>query len=204
MSAGTTSPSSSPNRLGLWCGMMLASIGIIAGLRFSGAIDKSTSYILLIVPFALAIQFYLSLRRAEKTASKASLAAIRYTRGMILASLGYTLGLGIAVSLWNNYALSPGVVFAISLLPALPTFGMIWVMGRYLAEEGDEYLRHRAVSAALWGLGGVLGIGTFYGFLEMFELVPHVWAWWVMPVWAIGMGLAQFAMRQGGAKGEDT
>ena len=45
--------------------------------------------------------------------------------------------------------------------------------------------------AALFALGVVLAIGIFYGFLETFELVPHIWAWWVLPVWAIGLGLAQ-------------
>ena len=36
-------------------------------------------------------------------------------------------------------------------------------------------------------------------FLEMFELVPHIWAWWVLPVWAIGLGLAQLWQKVRGA-----
>ena len=95
------------------------------------------------------------------------------------------------MTLWNSYQLSDALVFAISLLPTVPTFGIIWAMARYLAEEQDEYLRHRTIMAALVALGVVLAIGIFYGFLEMFELVPHIWAWWVLPVWAIGLGLAQ-------------
>ena len=83
-------------------------------------------------------------------------------------------------------------MFAISLLPAIPTFGMIAVMGRYLSEEQDEYLRYRSIMASLFGLGLVLALGTFWGFMEMFGLVPHIWSWWVMPVWAIGMGFGQF------------
>ena len=114
-----------------------------------------------------------------------------YNRRIVFSSLGYVLGLGIAVTLWNSYQLSDALVFAISLLPTVPTFGIIWAMARYLAEEQDEYLRHRMIMAALVALGVVLAIGIFYGFLEMFELVPHIWAWWVLPVWAIGLGLAQ-------------
>ena len=116
---------------------------------------------------------------------------VDYNRRIVFSSLGYVLGLGIAVTLWNSYQLSDALVFAISLLPTLPTFGIIWAMARYLAEEQDEYLRHRMIMAALVALGVVLAIGIFYGFLEMFELVPHIWAWWVLPVWAIGLGLAQ-------------
>ena len=41
------------------------------------------------------------------------------------------------------------------------------------------------------GLGVVLAAGSFWGFLETFGVVPHVWAWWTFPVWAIGMGLSQ-------------
>ena len=116
---------------------------------------------------------------------------VDYNRRIVFSSLGYVLGLGIAVTLWNSYQLSDALVFAISLLPTVPTFGIIWAMARYLAEEQDEYLRHRTIMAALFALGVVLAIGIFYGFLEMFELVPHIWAWWVLPVWAIGLGLAQ-------------
>ena len=34
-------------------------------------------------------------------------------------------------------------------------------------------------------------IGSFWGFLETFELVPHVPGWWAVPIWALGMGLGQ-------------
>ena len=37
----------------------------------------------------------------------------------------------------------------------------------------------------------MLAIGSFWGFLETFELVPHVPGWWAVPIWAIGMGLGQ-------------
>ena len=120
-----------------------------------------------------------------------SAAMATYNRRVLLSSFGYVLGLGIAVTLWNGYELSRPLVFAISLLPTLPTFGIIWAMARYIAEERDEYLRHRTIMASLVALGFVLAIGIFWGFLEMFELVPHIWAWWVLPVWALGLGMAQ-------------
>ncbi|MBU7579080.1 MAG: hypothetical protein KAF27_01215, partial [Porphyrobacter sp.] len=104
-------------------------------------------------------------------------------------------GLGIALALWNIYTLTGPLAVAIALLPTIPTFAMIWAMGRYLVEETDEYLRYRMVRAAIMSLGMVLAIGIFWGFLETFELVPHVWAWWVLPVWAVGLGLAQLWMK---------
>ena len=170
----------------LWVVLYLVAIGIVGTLKLTDAINGPTGFILL----ALATGLLIPIAR-QRTAGCVSKAMVDYNRRVLVSSFGYALGLGIAVTLWDNYELSRPVVFAISLLPTLPTFGVIWAMARYLAEEQDEYLRHRTIMAALIALGLVLALGIFWGFLEMFELVPHVWAWWVLPVWAIGLGFAQ-------------
>ncbi|WP_390586723.1 hypothetical protein [Erythrobacter sp. MTPC3] len=188
----TSSAPASTIRPGAWAGGMFASLGIIAGLKFSGAIEPPAIYLLLIIPLVLSVQFYRSMQRSADNCGASSPAIKRYNRGIALASLAYVLGMGIAVAIWERTELTDGLVFLISLLPAIPTFAMIWVMGRYLTDEQDEYLRHRSIMASLAGLGLVLALGTFYGFLEMFGLVPHVWAWWILPIWAIGMGLFQY------------
>ena len=181
-----------PNRPGLltspgrWVALYFLSVVIIAALKLTGAIESPVGFILLAAATCLLLP--LARRRSDGCISRAM---ADYNRRIVFSSLGYVLGLGIAVTLWNSYQLSDALVFAISLLPTVPTFGIIWAMARYLAEEQDEYLRHRMIMAALVALGVVLAIGIFYGFLEMFELVPHIWAWWVLPVWAIGLGLAQ-------------
>ena len=171
---------------GRWVALYFFSVVIIAALKLTGAIESPVGFILLAAATCLLLP--LARRRSDGCISRAM---ADYNRRIVFSSLGYVLGLGIAVTLWNSYQLSDALVFAISLLPTLPTFGIIWAMARYLAEEQDEYLRHRTIMAALVALGVVLAIGIFYGFLEMFELVPHIWAWWVLPVWAIGLGLAQ-------------
>ena len=170
----------------LWVVLYLVAIGIVGTLKLTDAINGPTGLILL----ALATGLLIPIAR-QRTAGCASKAMVDYNRRVLVSSFGYALGLGIAVTLWDNYELSRPFVFAISLLPTLPTFGVIWAMARYLADEQDEYLRHRTIMAALIALGLVLALGIFWGFLEMFELVPHVWAWWVLPVWAIGLGFAQ-------------
>ncbi len=171
---------------GRWVALYFFSVVIIAALKLTGAIESPVGFILLAAATCLLLP--LARRRSDGCISRAM---VDYNRRIVFSSLGYVLGLGIAVTLWNSYQRSDALVFAISLLPTLPTFGIIWAMARYLAEEQDEYLRHRTIMAALFALGVVLAIGIFYGFLEMFELVPHIWAWWVLPVWAIGLGLAQ-------------
>jgi hypothetical protein len=133
--------------------------------------------------------------KAHRTGAM-SPALVRYMRRFLLATLAYVVGLGIATWLHKQGMAGQGIsgrsaAALLALLPAVPTLAMIWTMARYLAEEKDEFLRHRAVEAALAGLGLVLALGSFWGFLETFGVVPHVWAWWVVPVWATGMGLWQ-------------
>lgn len=176
-----------------WVAAYFVAVAIIAALRLTDAINGTTGFILLAAATGALI---VPMRRAGACSSPAM---ATYNRRVLVSAFGYVLGLGMAITLWNDFELSRPLIFAISLLPTLPTFGMIWAMGRYLAEEGDEYLRHRTIMAALAALGLVLALGIFWGFLEMFELVPHVWAWWVLPVWAIGLGLAQLWQKVRGA-----
>tara|TARA_A100001391_G_scaffold191383_1_gene164661 strand:- start:41 stop:622 length:582 start_codon:yes stop_codon:yes gene_type:complete len=170
-----------------WVGLYFLSVAIIGALRISDAINGPTGFILL----AAATGILIPITRKGHDGSGQSSAMASYNRRVLICTFGYVLGLGIAVTLWNEYELSDPVVFAISLLPTLPTFGVIWAMARYLGDEQDEYFRHRTIMASLVALGFVLAIGIFWGFLEMFELVPHIWAWWVLPVWAIALGLTQ-------------
>ncbi|WP_257594195.1 hypothetical protein [Parerythrobacter lacustris] len=176
---------------GFWIGLFCANIGAIVAWRVTDAINSPTGTVLL----ALTMLLLIPIVKAGERSGCNSPAMRIYNRRVLIASFGYVLGLGTAISLWRNYDLARPAIFAISMLPVLPTFGMIWAMARYLIEEEDEYLRYRTTMAALVGLGGVLAIGIFWGFLEMFELVPHIWSWWVLPVWALGLAIAQLWMK---------
>ena len=68
---------------------------------------------------------------------------------------------------------------------------MIAAMGRLIVEEEDEYLRYRFVRAALFWLGTLLTLATVWGFFEQFDLVPHAPGWMAVPVFALGLGIAQ-------------
>ena len=179
----------SPKR---WIVFYFIGIAAVATLKLTDAIEGPVAFILLAAATALLLP--LARRRANACGSRAM---ADYNRRVVLSTFGYVLGLGIAVSLHDRLDLSGPATFAISLLPALPTFGIVWAMVRYLAEENDEFLRHRTIMSAMAGLGAVLALGIFWGFLEMFEVVPHIWAWWVLPVWALGLGLSRawLAMR---------
>jgi hypothetical protein len=175
----------------LWAAAFLIAVAASSALRISEAIDPTTGYILLACAMGILIPMTRAATAQQEACGAASPAALRYTRGIMLASFVYVAGLGTAVWLNDTLTFSRGTAFFVSLLPAVPTIAIVGVMARYLMEENDEYLRHRAMIANLFGLGAVLGIGSFWGFLETFEVVPHVPAWWAVPIWAIGMGAGQ-------------
>ena len=172
---------------GLWIGLFLASSAVIAVLKVSDAINPPTAFILFAGATGLLIPYARSLSNKPGTGR----AIARYTKGIAVSSLLYVLGLGLAITLDRRMELSGATAFLVALMPVAPILGMVWVMGRYLHEEQDEYLRYRAMIASLIGLGLVLSVGSFWGFLETFGLVPHVPGWWAVPIWAIGMGLGQ-------------
>lgn len=187
-----------------WGTLLFASFAIIAALRISSAIDSVTGFILMAASMGLMIPLVRCISAQQKRSGTMSPAVVNYTRGIMLSSFAYAVGLGIAVRLNDQMELTGLVAFAVALLPVIPTLGMVYTMGKYLVSEQDEYLRHRAMIANIVGLGAVLAIGSFWGFLETFGLVPHVPGWWAVPIWAIGMGLGQAAMSVRDRKGGEA
>jgi uncharacterized membrane protein len=171
----------------------------MAALLSSGAIPRDIGFPLMFLPMILLVPMVRAAERSQVAKGCVSAAAVRYNRRFMLAGFAYMVALGAAIYLHTHFALGTGVTFLLALLPALAIFAMIWVMARYLKEETDEYLRHRAIMAALGGLALVLGLGSFWGFLETFGLVSHVPGWFTVPVWAIGMGLSQLWTKVRGA-----
>jgi hypothetical protein len=59
-----------------------------------------------------------------------------------------------------------------SALPAIPVIMVIFVMGQYLSEEKDEYLRLRTMLALLVATGALLGTLVVSDFLQSFASAP--------------------------------
>jgi hypothetical protein len=64
--------------------------------------------------------------------------------------------------------------YLIALLPSIPILGIFLVIGRYLAEETDEFIRMRQVMALLIAIGLTLSFCATWGFLENYEVVPTI------------------------------
>ena len=201
------SDTTQPRPPGALFGMAGASLGIILALGASNAIEPPAYFVLLAIPIALSVlsivrstRYWHERRDAERPYGSPQ--GRRYLVRFAIATCLYVVGMFAALFLYEKTR-NPWALAAISMLPAIPAIAMALTFRSYLFAETDEYLRYRLIRSALGGLWPVLGLGIVYGFLETFARVPHVPAWWVFPVWAVGMGLAQARFDRAEAADED-
>lgn len=116
-------------------------------------------------------------------------AARRYSRDVILLSLIYAaLLMGAVFAFRHGLAVGP-LAYLVAILPALPIVGIFVAIGRFFVEQEDEYLRMLMVRQSLIATGFMLSISTVWGFLENFDLVPHVDSYWAAILWFAGLGV---------------
>ncbi|MBR0553436.1 hypothetical protein [Stakelama marina] len=118
-------------------------------------------------------------------------AAKRYTVRLAVTMIAYIGILFTVLSYIRGYDPQGSLRVLLSLLPALPVIGAIAVMGIYLIEETDEFIRARVAMSMLIGTGLVLSVATVLGFLQITDVVGQVEVFWAFPLWAIGWGLTQ-------------
>lgn len=113
----------------------------------------------------------------------------RYNRRVLILSLVYTVLLLIAVYLLSRHLVAGPLAYVVGTLPALAVCGFFWLMAVYLVDETDEYLRMLQIRQLLFATGLALSAATIWGFLEGFDLLPHLvgYAWPV--VWLASLAL---------------
>lgn len=184
------------NRAPLFWGLafVVAMFGTGIAARLVG-LGGFWTMLVMVPPMLLLIPMIRSAERSGNLAGCNSPALKRYNRRGLIWAFTYVAALFFAVSV-NDWLKPEGpLLWLIAVLPALPIIYFVWSLYRYLIEETDEYLKMRYVGGALFGLGFLLIVATVWGFLESFEVVPHVESWMVVPAWAIGLGLAQIWQR---------
>lgn len=113
----------------------------------------------------------------------------RYTRRLAIAMTAYLITLFLAVTFVRKGDVTGPLAWLLAILPGLCIASVFWVYGRLLVEETDEYQRMLLVRQSLIATGFTLSIVTVWGFLETFGLVPHVDAFFIAPMWFIGLGI---------------
>ncbi|HEY6815531.1 MAG TPA: hypothetical protein VI168_08335 [Croceibacterium sp.] len=164
--------------------MIGASFASRSGLVPAGAaIWVQLAPLVLVAPMAHA---QLGLFRKHGVSSPA---LTRHNRAMLLTLGAFVVCMCLAVYLSRAYRPTGLAAFALALLAIAPVGGIVWSAARYLREETDEFLRHRAVNALLVSLAFVLIVGSLWGSLQMFGLAAPSLNLWVLPAWGFGFGL---------------
>ena len=118
-------------------------------------------------------------------------AARRYLKRFTPTMIAYVVILFAATSAVNAWHPAGPLLWTLSVLPALPIVAVMIVIGVYLAEETDEYVRQQLATAMLFGTGVVLSVSTVLGFLQMNGVIGKIDVFWAFPGWCAAWGLAQ-------------
>jgi len=102
----------------------------------------------------------------------------------------------IAVSWAFNDAPPDGALsYVLAALPALPIVGVFYVMGRYLIEETDEFVRLQQTIAVLIGVAITLSFCAVYGFLEIYAAAPKIGLFNVVWGFFLSFGIGSAVMK---------
>jgi hypothetical protein len=82
------------------------------------------------------------------------------------------------------------------LAPSVPVLFAIRAMMLFLKEETDEYLRAFMLEGWSLATGLTLALCTVWGFLDQFEVVPHLPLWAAFPLWALCLLPAYFILQK--------
>jgi hypothetical protein len=140
--------------------------------------------------FVLVLTPYFTMRR-KNIAPRMRAPHRRYMMRFLPAMLVYTVLLTPAITFFQQAEPTGVLAWAVAIAPAIPLMFAIRAIMLYYKEEDDEFARAFATQSHLLATGLMMSIATAYGFLDLFELVPHVQTWAVFPLWALCLWPAQ-------------
>ncbi|MEO7568036.1 MAG: hypothetical protein ABIT16_00010 [Croceibacterium sp.] len=111
----------------------------------------------------------------------------RYLRRMSIATVVYVASLLGAKYLIEHALVSGPLVWPLAVVPGLAAAGILYAVGMLIVEQADEFQRMLLVRQVLVATGFAISLATVWGFLEMFLLVPHVEAFWILGLWCFGL-----------------
>lgn len=182
-----------------WAGLLLGTLGAIAGLALSGAIDADTALVLMLVPVIQTIPLMRAAGRRRDGAAGSLCgkgeAQKRYTKRVALFTALYLLSFGVLTFATADNEPAFALRSVLAVLPGLAVIGIFWAVGRLILEEQDEFIRMLVVRQSLIATGIALSAATVWGFLEAADVVPHLDAYWVAVAWFLGLFVGALSNR---------
>jgi hypothetical protein len=116
--------------------------------------------------------------------------AVKRYNQRFFATMPFYVGflLGTIYVLKHNHP-GPIATVLLSILPSLPILAIILIVGLYIKEETDEFLRSVYLQALLWTTGVTLAVSSVWGFLEMFSHLPHIPIFYTFPAFWFLFGI---------------
>jgi uncharacterized YccA/Bax inhibitor family protein len=119
----------------------------------------------------------------------------RYNLRILLAMIFYIAFLVAAVWTFSHHHPTGLPAYGLAILPAIPVVGIVVIVGFYLTEEKDEFLRNLHVQSMIWSLGVTLTVTTVWGFLELFVPVAHLQLYLIFPLFWFLVGVSGWLLR---------
>jgi hypothetical protein len=113
-----------------------------------------------------------------------AVAMLLYAAALVLSILGFV-----------HYRPTGVLAYLLAVLPALPILVMLAVIGVYLAEETDEFVRNLQIQGLLGGIGGTLAVVSVWGFLEDLAHVRRLDLLLVYPLFWVFVGISTVVVR---------
>lgn len=120
----------------------------------------------------------------------------RYFIRFVSAMLLYSMSLVVVSIGFHEFHPTGVLVYILALLPALPILALMIVVGLYLREEKDEFIRTSVLESMLWGIGPTMAITTVWGALEKFAHVRRLDMFLVYPIYCVFTILAAAVVRR--------
>lgn len=121
--------------------------------------------------------------------------ARRYMVRLGVSMTVYVVSLFVALYLVNQRHVTGPILWPLALLPGLAIVGAFYAIGMLIVETTDEFVRMLLVRQVLYATVIALSLATIWGFLENFELVPHIPAFYWAIAWFLGFGIGGIVNR---------